>query len=152
MQRQASPPVNIGSQTQTLPAPPPAPTAEEVGTLRLRGRHVIAEGELGTGRGVKWVEGTIDNEGMGRKSSKICCIYHKPRPFDESSSDESSSEEDEPSRKGSGDAGPSSGSKKKVHRKHGHSHGPGEECNDGKGGSSGEVNKLDGGGKAGRLA
>jgi len=32
----------------------------------------------------------VDNEGAGKKSSKICCIYHKPKQFDESSSEESS--------------------------------------------------------------
>jgi len=36
----------------------------------------------------------VDNEGAGRKKSKICCIYRKPRAFDESS-DESSASSDE---------------------------------------------------------
>ncbi|THV06399.1 hypothetical protein K435DRAFT_849190 [Dendrothele bispora CBS 962.96] len=40
---------------------------------------------------VSWREDVVDNEGCGRKSSKICCIYHKPRPFDESSDEDSSS-------------------------------------------------------------
>ncbi|BFZ57557.1 Type 1 phosphatases regulator ypi1 [Savitreella phatthalungensis] len=39
---------------------------------------------------VRWTTGTVDNEGLGRKSSKICCIYHKPRNFDESSSEDDS--------------------------------------------------------------
>ena len=42
---------------------------------------------------VVWAEGTVDNEGMEKKSSKKCCIYHKPKAFGESSS-ESSSESD----------------------------------------------------------
>lgn len=42
-------------------------------------------------RRVAWTQNTIDNEKLGRKSSKICCIYHKPKNFDESSSDSSSS-------------------------------------------------------------
>ncbi|CDI78666.1 hypothetical protein, conserved [Eimeria praecox] len=41
---------------------------------------------------VAWVEGTLDNEDLGRKSSKVCCIYHKPRAFGESSSSSSSSD------------------------------------------------------------
>ncbi|PVG04248.1 hypothetical protein CPB86DRAFT_803756 [Serendipita vermifera] len=41
------------------------------------------------GQRVVWKEDVIDNEGSGKKKSKICCIYHKPRRFDESS-DESS--------------------------------------------------------------
>jgi hypothetical protein len=39
---------------------------------------------------VVWAEGTVDNENLNKKSSKKCCIYHKPRVFGESSSDESS--------------------------------------------------------------
>ncbi|XP_046398416.1 type 1 phosphatases regulator ypi1-like isoform X2 [Ischnura elegans] len=36
---------------------------------------------------VQWESGTVDNEHMNKKKSKCCCIYHKPREFDESSSD-----------------------------------------------------------------
>lgn len=40
-------------------------------------------------KGVKWDESTaIDNEHMNKKSSKVCCIYHKPRAFDESDSED----------------------------------------------------------------
>ena len=38
---------------------------------------------------VSWAEGTVDNEGMGKKKSKKCCIFKKQREFGESSSDES---------------------------------------------------------------
>ena len=41
---------------------------------------------------VKWSANVVDNEGLGRKSSKKCCIYHKPRRFGESSSEESDSD------------------------------------------------------------
>ncbi|GMH31330.1 hypothetical protein Nepgr_033173 [Nepenthes gracilis] len=37
---------------------------------------------------VSWKEGTVDNEFLGRKSSKKCCIFHKQKPFDEDDSDE----------------------------------------------------------------
>ncbi|XP_014099270.1 E3 ubiquitin-protein ligase PPP1R11 [Bactrocera oleae] len=37
-------------------------------------------------RQVAWREGTIDNEDMGKKKSKCCCIYKKPVNFGESSS------------------------------------------------------------------
>ena len=40
---------------------------------------------------VTWKEGTVDNEFLGKKSSKKCCIFHKQKPFDE---DYSSDEED----------------------------------------------------------
>lgn len=36
---------------------------------------------------VKWRTDTVDNEGLGRKSSKCCCVYRKPHDYDESSSD-----------------------------------------------------------------
>ena len=54
--------------------------------LRLRGRKYV-----------KFTEDTIDNEGLGRKSSKRCCIFHKRKAFGESSSEssnESSSDSD----------------------------------------------------------
>ena len=38
---------------------------------------------------VTWETGVVDNEGLGRKSSKRCCIYKKPSAWDETSSDES---------------------------------------------------------------
>ena len=28
---------------------------------------------------VTWSEDTVDNEGMGKKKSNICCIYHRPK-------------------------------------------------------------------------
>ena len=43
-------------------------------------------------KGVRWAAGTVDNEHLGRKSSKKCCVYHKPRAFGESDSDDSDSE------------------------------------------------------------
>lgn len=43
---------------------------------------------------VTWDEDIEDNEGLGRKSSKRCCIFHKERPFGESSTDSSDSDGD----------------------------------------------------------
>ncbi|CAX45689.1 protein phosphatase inhibitor, putative [Candida dubliniensis CD36] len=54
---------------------------------------------------VRWTEGTVDNEHMNKKKTKICCIFHPQRSFDEeveddnhnhscSSSDESSDSSD----------------------------------------------------------
>jgi len=45
-------------------------------------------------RRVTWTEETVDNEHMGKKSSKVCCIYHKPHTFGESSSSSDSSDDD----------------------------------------------------------
>ena len=82
------------------------------GVLRLRGGPRSRPG-------VVWREDVVDNENMGKKSSKsrsrarpatwsalltnlrqsfasdpVCCIYHKARKFGESSSEESSSDSD----------------------------------------------------------
>jgi len=51
---------------------------------------LILHGEDTEERHVRWTNETIDNENMGKKKSKICCIYHKPRLFDDSSSESSS--------------------------------------------------------------
>ncbi|KAI1745478.1 phosphatase inhibitor-domain-containing protein [Xylaria scruposa] len=53
--------------------------------LRLRGAHPPSANR------VQWADDVVDNEGMGRKSSKVCCIYHAPKAVGESS-DESSSD------------------------------------------------------------
>lgn len=82
---------------------PAAPT----GTLRLRG------GPRSRPR-VVWGEDVVDNEGLGKKKSKICCIYHRPRRFDESS-DEDSSGTDSGS---DGDARPS----REYRHRHPHAH------------------------------
>ncbi|KAF8817479.1 hypothetical protein BYT27DRAFT_6813869 [Phlegmacium glaucopus] len=82
-----------------------------IGTLSLRGV------QRRTGPRVAWDEDVIDNEGIGKKKSKICCIYHKPRRFDESS-DESSSDDD------SDDDSISSCPHEHDHPGHNHNHRP----------------------------
>ena len=44
---------------------------------------------------VQWQEGVVDNEFMGKKSSKCCCIYSKPHKFNESDSDSDSNSDDD---------------------------------------------------------
>jgi protein phosphatase 1 regulatory subunit 11 len=44
---------------------------------------------------LQWTSDTVDNEGMGKKTSKKCCIYHKKRAWNESDS-ESDGECDHP--------------------------------------------------------
>uniref|UniRef100_A0A0W0G5S0 Type 1 phosphatases regulator n=1 Tax=Moniliophthora roreri TaxID=221103 RepID=A0A0W0G5S0_MONRR len=86
-----------GSRTITLTGAPPqedddsgaGPSGDSglssnVGTLKLRGATKKSR------QRVVWSDDVVDNEGCGRKSSNICCIYHKPRRFDESSSEEDS--------------------------------------------------------------
>ena len=40
------------------------------------------------GRRVSWTTDTVDNEMLNRKKSKCCCVYKKPRGWDESSSED----------------------------------------------------------------
>lgn len=56
--------------------------------------NTILQLTLASRPSVRWDESTIDNEGMGRKSSKRCCIFHKQRKFDESSTDSSDQDGD----------------------------------------------------------
>ncbi|KAF9449437.1 hypothetical protein P691DRAFT_667502 [Macrolepiota fuliginosa MF-IS2] len=124
--RSTSSPAN-GSRTMTITADPTKEGGEDSGqeqdpdkrphgVLKLRGAR-------NTGPRVAWDDDVVDNEHMGKKKSKICCIYHKPRPFDESSSDESSSDSDSDSSCGGNDAHSSDqGDHHSHHRHHRHRH------------------------------
>ncbi|KAF1849834.1 uncharacterized protein K460DRAFT_274142 [Cucurbitaria berberidis CBS 394.84] len=72
-----------GSRTMEIRPQPVLRLSAPSGVLRLRA-------EPSEQRHIQWAEDVIDNEGMGKKSSKVCCIYHKPRAADESSDDDSS--------------------------------------------------------------
>jgi protein phosphatase 1 regulatory subunit 11 len=92
---------NSGSRTMEVRPQPVLRLSAPSGVLRLRA-------EPSERRHIQWAEDVIDNEGMGKKSSKgtefqsrryttrstnkleVCCIYHKPRAADESSDDDSS--------------------------------------------------------------
>mmetsp|Transcript_5330 Transcript_5330/g.8249 ORF Transcript_5330/g.8249 Transcript_5330/m.8249 type:complete len:92 (-) Transcript_5330:445-720(-) len=65
----------------TNASPTPTPTTIQLHLARKPRR-----------KGVRWADDTVDNEHLGKKSSKICCVYHKPRSFGESS-DESGGED-----------------------------------------------------------
>ncbi|KAH6913614.1 type 1 phosphatases regulator YPI1 [Coprinopsis sp. MPI-PUGE-AT-0042] len=62
-----------------------------VPTLRLRGARTREAPK------VTWDEDVVDNEGMGKKKSKICCIFHPTREFGESSGSDSDSDSDDSS-------------------------------------------------------
>nr|XP_034340993.1 E3 ubiquitin-protein ligase PPP1R11-like [Arvicanthis niloticus] len=47
-----------------------------------------------SGKKVGWSRDTIDNEHLGRRSSKCCCVYEKRRAFGESSSESEKEDED----------------------------------------------------------
>ena len=77
----AAPNATNGSQTITSTNTGPS---IPIPTLRLRA-------EPAERPRVQWAEDVVDNEGMGKKSSKVCCIYHKPHEPGDSDSDSSSS-------------------------------------------------------------
>ena len=62
-------------------------------------------------------EEVIDNEGLGRKSSKRCCIFHKQRDFGESSSDSSQDEGGQDSDSSTSSGGPSRDSRPMARKK-----------------------------------
>ncbi|KAI7228633.1 hypothetical protein KC330_g7824 [Hortaea werneckii] len=78
-----------GSQTITSNASGPSAPP----TLRLRAEESPQQPE--PSQHVRWAEDVVDNEGMGKKSSKVCCIYHKPHDGADSSEDSSSSSSSE---------------------------------------------------------
>ncbi|KAJ5951449.1 uncharacterized protein N7479_009862 [Penicillium vulpinum] len=81
------------NQFQTTTETSDSSTSHIPTTLRLRAEEAPTDTseETSSSRRIRWSDDVVDNEGMGRKSSKVCCIYHKARPVGESSSEESSS-------------------------------------------------------------
>lgn len=123
--------------SQTTTEPEQTETERPTAVLRLRGAHTS------DGRSVQWAEDVVDNEGLGRKSSKgmalllpqlqfrritnlrpVCCIYHRPKAVDESS-DESSSSDSSGSDSDSEQEGakPAGGKRQGCGHGHGHEHG-----------------------------
>lgn len=131
-----------GSRTVEARPQPVLRLSAPSGVLRLRAEPTEQ-------RHIQWAEDVIDNEGMGKKSSKgsyspctsncfqraltfhiVCCIYHKPRAADESSeddsSDNSSSESDSDSEPDNSTARPSGrlgGHRGRRPHQHDHDHG-----------------------------
>ncbi|KAF8419668.1 type 1 phosphatases regulator YPI1 [Tirmania nivea] len=78
--------IQITTSTPSEDERTPPPRIQD-GTLRLRGGPI-------QDRRVTWGEDVIDNEELGRKKSKVCCIFRRARSFGESSSEDSSSDSD----------------------------------------------------------
>ncbi|PGH17015.1 hypothetical protein AJ79_01399 [Helicocarpus griseus UAMH5409] len=138
----------------------------------LSGRLTLrAEADTGAGtgtaqgarRGIRWAEDVVDNEGLGRKSSKVCCIYHKARPVGESSSESSSSSDSSSSSESDSDSDVDNGEARMAggrrippnrqlrHNNHPHQHqhqhdGPSEQSNEGDGDDSEGDSCCDGAG------
>ncbi|EKM79028.1 hypothetical protein AGABI1DRAFT_114534 [Agaricus bisporus var. burnettii JB137-S8] len=88
-----------GSRTITITADPTkeegqSDSAPEQNGGEASARVLRLRGAKRAGPRVAWDDDVVDNEHMGKKKSKICCIYHKPRQFDESSSEDESSDSD----------------------------------------------------------
>ncbi|PYI04841.1 type 1 phosphatases regulator ypi1 [Aspergillus sclerotiicarbonarius CBS 121057] len=96
-------------------------------TLRLRAGNAPSTRAINqdesTSRHIRWSEDVIDNEGMGKKSSKVCCIYHKNRPIGDSSSESESSDSSSP------DSDTDSDGELGCHRMTGHRHPPNQNDN-----------------------
>ena len=73
----------------------------------------------------------MNNEGLGRKKSKVCCIYHKEHPVGESSDESSSSSDDSDSNGDDGHARHVGGKRKGRGRGHDHDHEE-EDCGHGR--------------------
>lgn len=92
--------------------------AEEATTSPTQQRLVLKLKKSKTDKKVQWDESAVDNEFMGKKTSKCCCIYSKPRIFGESSSDSDSDNDDD----GCAHNAYCTGHKKKGHKGHHHNH------------------------------
>lgn len=55
---------------------------------------------------VSWDDAVVDNEFLNKKSSKKCCIYKRPRKFDETDSEESDYERPQKDYPFAGKSGP----------------------------------------------
>lgn len=100
--------LSSGSQTQVIEATEVTSNSSEPPTLKLRLKNSEESDASTKGekqkpkkvirKQVSWTQETVDNEHLGKKKSKCCCVYVKPRSFGESDTES----EDEGTR-GSGD-------------------------------------------------
>ena len=110
-----------GSATQTINSSQALNALDAPVVLRLRGQHNSTE------RRIQWAEDVVDNENLGRKNSKVCCIYHRPKGVDESDSESSGSDSDTSDSADDGAARPAGGKRRREEKGYdkdcGHGHG-----------------------------
>lgn len=134
----ATPAEREGSATTTITSTPAQPLPDSL-VLRLRGAHSpspstasedTTEQSTGQRRRIQWAEDVVDNEGLGRKKSKVCCIWHKNREVGESSSEEDSSDSDSDLSDSGDDGGARMAGSRRGRRreKKEHKHEHGEDC------------------------
>ena len=90
----AGPAMSSATMVVTTTQPQPQQRQEPVLRLQLRPQS-----------NVSWDADVVDNEGMGRKSSKRCCIWHKQRAFGESSTESDDGDDGSTSSSSSGGGG-----------------------------------------------
>lgn len=70
----------------------------ETATIRLRLTRKLSQSNQSTSavtrRRVSWTTETVDNEFLNKKKSKCCCVYQKPRKWNESSSEDENEDHD----------------------------------------------------------
>merc|ERR1711971_750839 len=74
-----------GTGSQTVVTKEETDGASAPPTLRLK----LKKPDEKDRKKVKWTSETVDNEHLGKKRSKCCCVFVKKRAFGESDSDES---------------------------------------------------------------
>ena len=96
--------LSTGSQTQVVQATEVDSGTSDPPTLKLRLTNSddanIEKGEKTkpkklTKKQVSWTQETVDNEGLGKKKSKCCCVYVKPKSFGESDTESEGEGEDD---------------------------------------------------------
>lgn len=65
---------------------------ETPSTLRLH--YASNQPQEGIRRRVSWTVETVDNEMLNKKKSKCCCVYQKPKNWNESSSEDENEDAD----------------------------------------------------------
>lgn len=117
--------VVIEQERQQSPVPDCLIPAEDVILLRGDSSEEVEEdkpiekSKEKRPRKVQFGDDVVDNEFLGRKSSKVCCIYRKPPQPGEQSSDESSDSDsdDDPSRPNAYERQPKSVRRAQRHKK-----------------------------------
>jgi len=98
--------LSTGSQTQVVEATEvDSSNRSEPPTLKLRLKKSDACDEIEKGektkpkklakKQVSWTQETVDNENAGKKKSKCCCVYVKPKTFGESDTESDSEGDDD---------------------------------------------------------
>ena len=96
--------LSSGSQTQVIETTEVDSNSSDPPTLKLRLKKTDEEpnekGEKAKPKKldrkqVSWTQETVDNEHLGKKKSKCCCVYVKPKKFGESDTESEDEAEDD---------------------------------------------------------